>query len=142
MPKTKTFVIFGIAVLTAATVIFRYMNDFSRLKKVEIGTTPIALGTISNVVLTNNQSSKVDFTLHCYPKVRSGGKEYFAENIHIPPNGSVEFNANPELSGLELPRMIPNKACEAVWHGPLGIRRSAWWLSWQYFKAPHKVAYP
>lgn len=139
MPKTKTLAILGAVILMVSIVVIRYMNDFSRLKQVEISNTPIQLGTISNFVLANNQSSEVKFMLHCYFNVRSDGKPLFTKAIRLAPNTSMEFNVYPEISGAELPRIIPNKACEAVWQGPFGIRRSAWWVSSEYGKPVQKA---
>jgi hypothetical protein len=79
--------------------------------------------------------------LRCHFKVRSDGKELFAKAISLPPNGSVEFDVNPDLAGRELPRMIANKACEAIWQGPFGIKRSAWWLSWEYGRPARKITF-
>jgi hypothetical protein len=127
--------------LAAMLLVFRYVNDFSRLKRVEVGNTPIQPGTISKIVFTNNQSSKVEFMLRCHFKVRSDGKALFAEAISLPPNGSVEFDVNPDLADRELPRMIANKACEAIWQGPFGIKRSAWWVSWEFGRPARKVTF-
>ena len=133
--------ILGAAVLIAAFIVTRYMNDFSRVRRVEIVDIPAQEGGLGKVLLSNNQSSKVEFALHCYFKVRSDGKALFTESISIPPKGSVEFDVNPELVGKELPRIIANKACEAIWQGPFGIKRSAWWLSWQYRRPTHKAEF-
>jgi hypothetical protein len=139
MTKTKTLTLFGLVVSVVAFVIALHIKDFSRLKKVEIGNTPIQLGTLSKIVFTNNQSSKVDFLLRCHFKVRSDGKALFSENVSLAPKSSVEFDVNPGLPVGELPRMIANKSCEAVWRGPFGIERSAWWVSWQYGRPAYKV---
>jgi hypothetical protein len=141
MSKSRNLAIVALLVLTAAFFAVRYMNDFSRLKKVEIGNTPFQPGTISQVVLTNNQSSKVDVMLHCYFKVRSGGNALFSQAVHLPATGRAEFDVNPELAGRELPRIVANKACEAIWQGPFGIKLSAWWLVWEYGRPAYKVSF-
>jgi len=139
MTKTKIFALVGMSLLIPALFVIRYINEFSRIKTVEIGNTPIELGTVSKVVLTNTQTKKAEFVLQCYFKVRSDGKPLFIQRVSIPPNGSIDFDVNPELLGKELPRMIAHKACEAIWQGPFGIERSAWWVSWQYSKPARKV---
>ncbi len=117
------------------------MKDFSRVKQVEIANTPIEPGTISKVLFTNTASKKVDFIVNCHFKVRADGKPLFVGNISLPPNGSLEFDVNPELSGRELPRIIASKACEGVWQGPFGMKRSVWWVSWEYGRPAHKVSF-
>lgn len=138
MTKLKTVAVIGLILLAPTFLIVRYMNDFSRLKRVEIGSTPVQLGAISKVVFTNNLSSKVEFVLRCYFNARSEGKVLLSNIIVLPPNASVEFDVNPELSGRNLPRMIANKSCKAVWRGPFGIERSAWWVRWQYGRPADK----
>jgi hypothetical protein len=141
MTKAKTVAVIGLVLLVPAFLIVRYMNDFSRLKRVEIGSTPVQPGAISKLVFTNKASSKVEFVLRCHFKVRSGGPPLFSQVVVLPPNGSVEFDVNPDLAGRELPRIIANKSCEAVWRGPFGIERSAWWVSWQYGKPAYQTTF-
>ena len=141
MSKTKTLSLLGILLLTIALFAARYMKDIARVQGVEAGNTPLQLGTIQKLVFTNNQSSKVQCMLYCHFKVRSDGKALFSETVTIQPNSSIEFDVNPELSGRELPGIIANKACEAIWHGPFGLKRSAWWVTWEYGQPARKVVF-
>jgi hypothetical protein len=141
MTQAKTVAVVGLLLLVPAILIVRYMNDFSRLKDVEVGSTPVQPGTISKLVFTNKRSSKVDFVLRCHFKVRSGGAPLFSGVVVLPPNATVEFDVNPDLAGRALPGIIANKSCEAVWQGPFGIERSAWWVSWQYGKPAYKTSF-
>jgi len=139
MTRKTYFALLAIGVSIAVFIVVRAMIDFSRVKRVEIGTTALQPGTISKVVLKNNQSSQVDFILHCYFKVRSDGRPLFSEKVSLPPEGSAQFDVHPDLAGKELPRIVANRACEAVWQGPLGIKRSAWWFAWEYGKPAYQV---
>ena len=141
MSKTKILALIGILLLALALFSVKHMKDFARVKDVEIGSTPLQPGNVQKIIFTNNQSSRVRFTLDCHFKVRSDGKVLFSETITLLPNSSMEFDVNPELSGRELPRIVANKACEAIWHGPFGMKRSAWWVSWEYGKLAHKVVF-
>jgi hypothetical protein len=141
MSRTRIFAILGIVLVTTAFFAVGYMRDYARVKAVLIGNSPFEAGTIPRIILTNNQPSKVEFQLACHFKVRSAGKALLSETLTLPPNGSMEFDVNPELQGRALPRMVANKACEAIWQGPFKIKRSAWWVTWSYGKPAHKVVF-
>jgi hypothetical protein len=141
MTKTKIIAVLGFVLLVAVFFVVRYSSEFSRIKRVDVGSTPLQPDSIGKVVFSNRDGSKVNFVLRCFHKVRAEGKPLFSEVVSLPPNGSVEFDVNPELADRELPRMVANKSCEAVWRGPFGIERSAWWVNWQYGRPAYKTRF-
>jgi hypothetical protein len=142
MTKSKTLLLTSIILMVVGFFTLRYMRDFTRVKNIEVGSTPFEPGIASKVVFTNTSSSKVEFLVECYGKIKAGGNPIFTTTISMPPKQSIEFDVNPELAGRELPRIIGNKGCEALWRGPFQIKRSAWWLHWEYSKPTYKVEYP
>jgi surfeit locus 1 family protein len=136
----KIVVALGLVVLAAALLVLHYVNEFSRLKRVEIGNTPSGPSMLAKVVFRNDSSSKIEFPLRCHYKARSSGKALFSDVVVLPPNGSVELDVNPEHAG-RIPAMVANKSCEAIWRGPFGIERSAWWVSWEHGKPSSKSIY-
>lgn len=132
-----TSILAGVAVVAGVSFVIHDLNDFARVQNAEIGNTPIERGTLSRVVITNNSAQKIAFKLRCDYKVQPRG-EQFSRFVVLQPRASVEVDVHPELDGLELPRIIPSKACEATWHGPFGIACRAWSARWEYGKRTHK----
>lgn len=135
----KVLAALGLITVVAASVVLHYRSEFSRLKQVGIGSTPHQPGSLEKLVFKNNSSSKIEFLLRCHHKARDG-EILFSRAIVLPPNASVEFGVHPEHAD-QLPRIVRDKSCEAIWRGPLGIERSAWWANWRYRKSAHKSTF-
>ncbi|MFC5499303.1 SURF1 family cytochrome oxidase biogenesis protein [Caenimonas terrae] len=136
----KVLAVLGIAAVAAASMVVRYQNEFSRLQQVEVGSTPLQPGSLGQLVFRNDSASRIAMLLHCHDKVRAGGKPLFSGAVVLPPNASVQFDVNPEYAG-RVPPIIREKSCEAVWRGPFGIERSAWWVTWRPMQSAHKTTF-
>jgi hypothetical protein len=132
-------IIAAVAILTVALGV-RYARQFKRVQAVEVGTTPLQLGTISRIVLTNNSTSKVEFLFRCYNNTHEEGRTFPSKTIALAPSETRDFDVYPELQPTNLPTAIGNRTCTAVWKGPFGYERRAWRAHWQYFRATAKVA--
>lgn len=139
MSKTAIKVLAALAAVVVALIGIRYNNQFKRISQVEIGSTPIQLGTINRVVFTNKTSSKIDFLLRCYVNTHEEGRIFPMEKMVLLPNESREFDVHPEFSPGNLPPMIANMTCTGIWQGPFGIERKAWRAHWQYGRPTAKV---
>lgn len=137
MTRARAIILLVLAVLAAAFVALRYVNDFSRVKRIAVGDTPLQLGTLNKVVLRNPSSSQVEFRMRCHQKL-GDGRPLFSQVVVVPARASVEFDVNPEYAGREPPPMIANKGCEATWRDPFGKERSAWEIRWEYGQRTHK----
>ena len=137
--RAATFLLVLMAVL-AAVLGFRWNQQFKRVERVVVGATPVELGTLNRMTLTNPSSSRVEFELRCFIGPREGGAAAPAEKLVLLPQETREFQVYPEHADGNLPRILPNKNCAAVWKGPFGWERLAWRAIWQYSKPPYKQA--
>lgn len=138
MSKARTFAALVILLMAAAFVYLHYRNQFARVQRVEVESTPPVPGTLNRFIFRNHSSKKAEFALRCYVNTRIEGRLRFSQAVVLPPNASVEVDVFPEFAGRALPRMIENRACLAVWRGPFGSERQAWWVNWQPIKPPRK----
>lgn len=131
MTKTKIFTALALLVLAAVFTALHYRTAFYRVQRVQVEGTSTQQSLSTKLLLRNNSSGKIEFPLHCYGKIRPGEKPLFSQVVVLQPKASLEFDVYPELAGREMPRMIADRACEAVWQGPFGIERGAWQVRWQ-----------
>lgn len=124
----------------AAVLGIRWNQQFKRLAQVDVGATPVQLGTLNRMTLTNPSSSRVEFELRCYIGLHGRGAAAPVERLVLMPQERREFQVYPEHASGDLPRMLPNKNCAAVWQGPFGWEHLAWRAIWQYSKPPYKEA--
>ena len=82
----------------------------------------------------------MEFDLRCLVGPRKGGAAAPVEQLVLMPQEAREFQVYPEHASGQLPQMLPNKNCLAVWKGPFGWERRAWRAHWQYAKPPYKQA--
>lgn len=138
MSRRATIALLIALAVLAAVLGFRWQQQFKRLQQVAIGTTPIQLGTISRMTLSNPSSSKVEWELRCYVNTHEQGQPAPAERLTLLPQETREFDLYPEHAADKLPVAIANKTCTALWRGPFGWERRAWRVMWQYARPPSK----
>lgn len=124
----------------AAVLAFRWNQQFKRVEQVGVGTTPIQLGTLSRMTLTNPSSSPVALELRCHMNTHEEGRAAPAEKLVLQAQETREFDVYPEHAAGNLPPAIANKTCTALWHGPFGWELRAWRVMWQYARPPSKQA--
>lgn len=122
----------------AAVLGFRWNQQFKRVQQIVVGTTPIQLGTLNRMTLTNPSSSPVQLELRCNVGPREVSPAAPGVKLVLQPQETSEFQVYPEHAQGQLPAILPNKACTALWHGPLGWDRRAWQVQWEYARQPHK----
>lgn len=139
MNSWVTRILIGLLLLAGAGLGLRWARQFTRVQQVQVGHTPLQLGTVNRITLTNPASSKVEFLLRCYVNTHEEGPVAPTEKIVLQPQETREFDVHPELTPAKLPVAIANKSCTAVWQGPFGLERRAWWAHWQYFRPTRKI---